>query len=318
MIENDIHGRQTLAYKVMRYLNSNERDTAKLDIIQEKEWIEHYKNLWYDPQLEQETNEKYECYNFDLVTINELEKVLKKSKGRKAPGPDGISTELIKYGGTLLKLRFLHLLNLCWKLCKIPKEWTKAKVISLFKKGNRRHCNNYRGISLLNAGYKIYTKIINKRLTDISDVLLLEEQNGFRTERSCMDDIIIIKQVIEKRREYNLETHVAFIDYEKAFDRANRNKLWQILKRRGYPLHRIQVYSKCMQFKIKLQNTGSVGLHIYREWTIPDFPNKLFYTNQGEEDMWVVLGRDGQPMSEQETLLYLEVMMMMMNLIAHF
>jgi hypothetical protein len=45
MIENDIHGIQTLAKKVMRYFNSKERDTAKLDIIQEKEWIEHYKNL---------------------------------------------------------------------------------------------------------------------------------------------------------------------------------------------------------------------------------------------------------------------------------
>jgi hypothetical protein len=46
-------------------LNSEERDMAKLDIIQEKEWIEYYKNLWYDPELEQETNEKYECYNID-------------------------------------------------------------------------------------------------------------------------------------------------------------------------------------------------------------------------------------------------------------
>jgi hypothetical protein len=50
---------------------------------------------------------------------------------------------------------------------------------------------------------------------------------------------------------------------------------------------------------------------IYREWTIPDCPNKLFYTKQGVGEMWVVLGRDGQLMSEQETLLYPEVMMMM-------
>jgi hypothetical protein len=64
-----------------------------------------------------------------------------------------------------------------------------------------------------------------------------------------------------------------------------------------------------MQFKIKLQNKVSVGLHIYREWTIPDFTNKLFYTNQGEEEMWAVLGRDGQLMSEQGTLLYPEAMM---------
>jgi hypothetical protein len=60
--------------------------------------------------------------------------------------------------------------------------------------------------------------------------------------------------------------------------------------------------SKKLQYtmkKIKLQNTGSVGLHIHREWTIPDCPNKLFYTNQGEEEMWAVLGRDGQLMSDR-------------------
>jgi hypothetical protein len=41
-------------------------------------------------------------------------------------------------------------------------------------------------------------------------------------------------------------------------------------------------------------------------------PNKLFYTNQGKEEMWSVLGTDGQLMSKQETLLYPEVMMMML------
>jgi hypothetical protein len=75
-------------------------------------------------------------------------------------------------------------------------------------------------------------------------------------------------------------------------------------------MKKLELNSKCMQFKIKLRNTGSVGLHIYREWTIPDCPNKLFYTNQGEEEMWDVLGSDGQLMSEQKTLLYLEVMIM--------
>jgi hypothetical protein len=80
-------------------------------------------------------------------------------------------------------------------------------------------------------------------------------------------------------------------------------------------MKKLELNSKCMQFKIKLQNSGSVGLHIYREWTIPDCPNKLFYTNQGEEEIWAVLGIDGQLMSEQETLLYPEVMMIMMSCI---
>ena len=44
----------------------------------------------------------------------------------------------------------------------------------------------------------------------------------------------MINQLIEKHREFNLETPIAFIDYEKAFDRADRGKLWNILKENGY------------------------------------------------------------------------------------
>lgn len=97
-----------------------------------------------------------------------------------------------------------------------------AKVISLFKKGTRNNTGNYRGISLLNTVYKIYSKIINERLRKISESILIEEQAGFRKGRSCMDDVFSLKQIIQKRREFNLETHLAFIDFEKAFDCINR------------------------------------------------------------------------------------------------
>jgi hypothetical protein len=45
----------------------------------------------------------------------------------------------------------------------------------------------------------------------------------------------------KKRREFNLETHIAFIDLEKAFNRINRSKLWEILDKRGYPKHLINI-----------------------------------------------------------------------------
>ena len=91
---------------------------------------------------------------------------------------------------------------------------------SLFKKGKRDDCSNNRGISLLNSGYKIYAKIIT-RFKTISEAILFEEQNGFRIGRSCINNVFTIKQTIEKRRELNLETHIAFLDLEKAFDRVN-------------------------------------------------------------------------------------------------
>jgi len=97
-------------------------------------------------------------------------------KNRKAAGPDGLNSELFKYGGPVLSNHVLALINKCWKERLIPEEWGQARVKSLFKKGKHDDCSNYRGISLLNSGYKIYAKIITQRLKTISEAILLEEK----------------------------------------------------------------------------------------------------------------------------------------------
>jgi len=111
--------------------------------------------------------------------------------------------------------KFLNFLNVCRIYGDIPEEWRTAVVIPIHKKGERNKPDNYRGISLLNTGYKIYSKITAKRLTAIAKVLLLEEQNGFRKGRSCMDCIFSASQIIEKHREFNIPTYIAFIDFKK-------------------------------------------------------------------------------------------------------
>jgi hypothetical protein len=83
------------------------------------------------------------------------------------------------------------------------------------QKRREKYPDNCRGISLLNTGYKIYLKIIARRLTAIAQVLLLEEQNGFRKSRSCMNCIFSASQIIEKHREFNIPTFIAFIDLKK-------------------------------------------------------------------------------------------------------
>ena len=55
-----------------------------------------------------------------------------------------------------------------------------------------------------------------------------------------IDAIFTVKQLIEKKREYNIETCIAFIDFQKAFDSLDRLNLWNILIRRGFPLHLIK------------------------------------------------------------------------------
>ena len=53
-----------------------------------------------------------------------------------------------------------------------------------------------------------------------------EEQGGFRSGRGCIDQIIILKQFVEKYREKRKELHVAFMNLEKAYNKACREKLW--------------------------------------------------------------------------------------------
>jgi len=105
----------------------------------------------------------------------------------------------------------------------------------MFKKGDGREPKNYRGISILNTCYKIYSKILNTKLQNYSEVLMTETQNGFRNGRSCTDPTFCLKLLIGKRREFNFETHLLFIDYEKAFDNIKRQILFNILKSRHIP-----------------------------------------------------------------------------------
>src|SRR5215469_16768097 len=94
---------------------------------------------------------------------------------------------------------------------------------------------NCRGISILNTCYKIYSKILNMKLQDFSVAFMKESQNGFRKGRSCTDSTFCLNLLIEKRWEFNLETHLLFIDYEKAFDNIQRQILFNILKSRHIP-----------------------------------------------------------------------------------
>jgi len=68
-------------------------------------------------------------------------------KKRKAAGPDGLNSEFFIHGGPVLSNRLLKLINKCWTERSTPEEWGQATVKSLFKKGKRDDCSNYRGVS---------------------------------------------------------------------------------------------------------------------------------------------------------------------------
>jgi hypothetical protein len=82
----------------------------------------------------------------------------------QAAGTDGIHPELTKYGGNKLLNRMYELVRQIWEEERIPEEWKETIIIPIYKRGDRDRCENYWGIALGNAVYKILSNIILRKI----------------------------------------------------------------------------------------------------------------------------------------------------------
>ena len=158
-IEHDLHGCQINAFKIIRNLNRTEKDNLRLNPTGEHTSLDYCQKLW-TKQFNGNTTEgkraKLTENCVDLITMEELETTTKALKARKSPGSDGINNELYKHAPQSSLHKFFNFLNVCWIYGGIPEELSTAIVIPIHKKGDGNNPDNYRGISLLNTGYKIY------------------------------------------------------------------------------------------------------------------------------------------------------------------
>jgi len=84
---------------------------------------------------------------------------------------------------------------------ELPEEWKELIIVSIYKKGDKTDCNNYRGISLLPNTYKILSNILPSRLIPYAEEVIGDHQCGFRRNRSTTDHIFCIRQILEKKCE---------------------------------------------------------------------------------------------------------------------
>ncbi|GBP85105.1 Retrovirus-related Pol polyprotein from type-2 retrotransposable element R2DM; Endonuclease [Eumeta japonica] len=138
--------------------------------------------------------------------------------------------------------------------------YTEAKSL-----GDKHEIGNYRPISLMSNVYKVFAKIILKRIERTLDEQQPIEQAGFRKNYSVIDHIHTVCQIIEKYNEYQLTYYIAFIDYNKAFDSLLHKNLWETLVEQGveykcirlirnvynHSTTRIQLEKKGVPFKVR-------------------------------------------------------------------
>ena len=101
----------------------------------------------------------------------------------------------------------------------------KSVFIPIPKKGNAKECSNYHTIALISHARKVMLKILQARLQQYMNHELPDVQGGFRKGRGTRDHIANICGKIEKAREFQKNIYFCFIDYAKAFDCVDHNKL---------------------------------------------------------------------------------------------
>ena len=186
-----------------------------------------------------------EHYNFEQhsyenlneeISYDEVAAAIDKCKNRKSFLE--IPNEALKNKSAKILLHSFF--NKCFSSGYSPQEWDFSNIIPIPKKGkDSRDPLQCRCITIMCCVAKIYSGILNKRLQHFLEVnnILVDEQNGFRVGRSCIDHIFVLCTILRNRNALGKSTFLCFIDYKKAFDSVNRNLLMFKLSKIGINGH---------------------------------------------------------------------------------
>jgi exonuclease III len=170
------------------------------------------------------------------IVMEELKRVLSRSKPGKAPGFDQIPVEFYKNAPEEFLENLLAVFNKILLTGNIPDSFRRAIVFPLYKKGERNDVENYRGLSFLDAVAKLFTGIILNRMVDwmSTNNILNEYQAGFRKGYSTVDSIFSLVNIIQlKLASKGNKIYVFFVDLKAAFDYVDRDALFYKMSNYG-------------------------------------------------------------------------------------
>ena len=250
---------------------------AEVKIITDKQSISELFNSFFTPVV----NKLFESFRYarpvfkstteDLFTKKHFEftavdkpfvlKQLKCLKLKNATGIDGLPARLLKDSAVVIADRVTHLLNLSIKSGTVPSEWKQAKVVPLFKSGNKDDLDNYRPISILPILSKILEKAVFHQLHSYlsKNSLLSPYQSGFRASHSTQLAITFLIDKIRGRMDKGLLTGAMFIDLKKAFDTVPHDGLLNKLFRYGI---QDQPFSWFESYLTNRTQSVSIGNHL--------------------------------------------------------
>ncbi|KAH6579435.1 hypothetical protein BASA50_006710 [Batrachochytrium salamandrivorans] len=209
---------------------------------------------WHDRQLIQAPPNTPTIRNSDILdqdfSWNQIAAALLQMSPRKAPGDDGITTAFYQAAlympantqegvpPTPFARALLRVCGQVFASATIPRAWLCASIVSIDKKdGDPLNPGDKRGIALINVGLKLVYKVLQMRIERFVETnnLLSYEQAGFRKREECVGQVVSLVDIIQRRQNAGLNTHVLFIDIRKAFDTVPVGALLWKLQNMGFP-----------------------------------------------------------------------------------
>ena len=193
------------------------------------------------------------------ISYAEIFKACRELSVGKSGGSDFVLNEFFKYGINEMANYLCKLFNVIFQKGYFPIKWTEGFIVPLHKKGDINQVENYRGITLLSTLGKLFSRILNTRLTEWAEQyhIYVESQTGFRKNTGTIDNIFVLHGVINHLLNENKKLYAAFIDYTKAFDYVVRENMWYKLLKygiRGNIIDIIRSMYENIKSKIKYDN----------------------------------------------------------------
>ena len=159
-------------------------------------------------------------FEFSLVCEDEVLKHLYSLKNTKSVGIDNISSFILKTSAPVIVKSLTYLINKSLLEGIFPNRWKTAKIIPVFKKGDKMQPDNYRPISLLSCASKVLEKVVQKQLLNYLRIngILSVEQSGFRLKHSTCTALIKVTDEWLRALDKGEYTGSVFVDLQKAFD----------------------------------------------------------------------------------------------------
>ena len=197
-------------------------------------FTEHFRNL--NPHINPiDSTEEFISVTVDNdaavnndITVEETINMAKNLKNNKACEEDQIINEFLSCAVDKIAVPLSSLFNIVLNSGSVPDDWTLGIIKPIYKqKDDIKDPKNYRGISLISCICKLFTAILNKRLSEFVDVnnAIGEEQVGFRRSYSTLDHVVSLQSIIHLYLNKRKRIYCTFVDYAKAFDSINRVSL---------------------------------------------------------------------------------------------